>query len=262
MAKIRETQPKTTSYGYIRILNKELGDIITRIHSTSIKSGNELEKYISDMAPNKISNLDDFIKKRDIIKEGIYFCSKKTFKISKYNIMHREPDFIIFQMNNGKLKGFVIELKDGDNFDTKKSEGEKTIETLTISLQKKMKIHIDFYICCFNQNDKKKIRNGLKGQFELSNIITGNELCEMLKIERCKIDEIREKDAKDNCQWLVKKFSTTKILGEEIRKKPKEFALNIGKNNTSLKFVFYLLFQTLSNIINNKSLNKRRVLKN
>ena len=60
MAKIRDAMPKNPSGAYERVFNsKELGELITKIQSTSIKNGNELESIINKSV-NKDYILDDF----------------------------------------------------------------------------------------------------------------------------------------------------------------------------------------------------------
>ena len=58
MAKIRNSNPKTSSGGYERLLgNKEMANIFTKAQSTVISNGTELEKIITERA-NNIENLD------------------------------------------------------------------------------------------------------------------------------------------------------------------------------------------------------------
>lgn len=62
--------------------------------------------------------------KRTIVDEtGL--CTKKIIKNSKYKLNGYESDFIAFTVNQTKNICYVIKLKDGDNFDTKKSLAEK-----------------------------------------------------------------------------------------------------------------------------------------
>ncbi len=60
MAKIINAKPKNPSGGYERIFNnKELGGLITKVHSASISNGSELENIILDLV-NKEFIIDDF----------------------------------------------------------------------------------------------------------------------------------------------------------------------------------------------------------
>jgi hypothetical protein len=76
-------------------------------------------------------------------------------------------------------KCYVIELKDGDNFDTKKSSGE--VEHLKIykeALAAKLTFGwlAEIRVCCFNQDDPKRIVAGFKGRISLKEAMTGREL--------------------------------------------------------------------------------------
>ena len=47
MAKIKDAKAKNSSGSYARVFNnKALGDLITKVHSTSISNGSELENLI------------------------------------------------------------------------------------------------------------------------------------------------------------------------------------------------------------------------
>ena len=74
----------------------------------------------------------------------------------------------------------------------------------------------DYYICCFNQDNKEKIKEGFKGAFDLKNIMTGHELCNILNIDYDEIIKIRTNDAKDNliyfCEELKKINEVMRLL--------------------------------------------------
>ena len=74
MAKIRDAKPKNSSGGYLRLVkNSKLAEIFTKVQSTVITNGTELEKIISDQS-QLMTNLDDFIKnvKLNKINPGSY----------------------------------------------------------------------------------------------------------------------------------------------------------------------------------------------
>ena len=62
-----------------------------------------------------------------------------------------EPDFIIFIVQSRRICK-IIELKDGDNFDTKKVLGEKEhLRVFANEFSRKIPFATEFYFCCFNQ---------------------------------------------------------------------------------------------------------------
>ena len=74
MAKIRDAKPKNSSERYLRLVkNSKLAEIFTKVQSTVITNGTELEKIISDQS-QLMTNLDDFIKnvKLNKINPGSY----------------------------------------------------------------------------------------------------------------------------------------------------------------------------------------------
>ncbi len=121
MALIENSKVKESSGGYERLFsNRALGKLISRVHSACITAGNELEKLIMERV-NKIGNLDDFLS-HEIMPEGIFVASKKGVKKCQ-SFDHSatgEPDFLVFKRRNKNQQCYVIELKDGHVFDTKR----------------------------------------------------------------------------------------------------------------------------------------------
>ena len=114
---------------YMRVIGSDkLGQLLSRVQSTVISNGTELERLIVERS-NLIENIDIFIERATIwnIQNGTFLCLKKVFKKSeKYSSIVKgiEPDMLIFIVQNERICK-VIELKDGDNFDTKKAQWEK-----------------------------------------------------------------------------------------------------------------------------------------
>ncbi|MBF1051259.1 MAG: restriction endonuclease, partial [Peptostreptococcaceae bacterium] len=206
MAKIKNAKVKTSSGGFTRIFDDEhLGNLISKIQSTSITNGNELEKLIVSRA-NSIDDLDDFLYncKKDIVDVGSYLCTKKVIKKSLYSLSSHEPDLIVFEINkNGDKNCYIIELKDGDNFDTKKSLAEyNSLVEYKNHLGSKIQFVTNYYICSFNQSDKENITKGFKGKFNINEVMTGKELCLLLNIEYDEIIKFRKNDALDNFDYF------------------------------------------------------------
>lgn len=60
------------------------------------------------------------------MREGAFMATK--LQIKKCAILdssEAEPDFLIFKRRNDKQSCYVIELKDGHQFDTKKASAER-----------------------------------------------------------------------------------------------------------------------------------------
>lgn len=222
MAKIRNSNPKQSSGSYERLVgNKAMASIFTKAQSTVITNGTELEKIISNHA-NKIDDLNSFVRKfdKETVANGSYLCTKNVLKKSCYNLEKHEPDFLAFTINDSQKLCYVVELKDGDSFDTKKSLVEKKSLILFVNhIAPKIPFRINHYVCCFNQSDKNRIITGFKNVFTKDEVITGKEFCDILGINYDAIVALRSADAADNFRYVVDKMF-------EIQKVRTEFAKN------------------------------------
>lgn len=216
MAMIKNSNPKQVSGGYERLVgNKDLALIFTKAQSTVISNGTELEKIISEKS-NNILNLDKFIEECDKnnIDDGSYLCTKKILQKSNFKLPAQEPDFIVFEVNSkSKNLCYIIELKDGDAFDTKKSIAEKEmLESFVNYLSPKIPFRTKYYICCFNQSDKNKIVSGFKNIFVLENVMTGREFCDILDINYDNIVKVRKNDIKENFNYITNELFEIKEI--------------------------------------------------
>lgn len=231
MAKIRNSNPKNSSKGYERIFNNEkLGDLLSRIQSTVISAGIELEKLVFKDNIDEIGGLDKFIEKckNNDIEDKIYIADKSTLKKSSYKIEYRDansdkiredqPDSVIFINKNKSC--LVIELKEGFSFDTKKANSEYLmLKKAKDTLGSEIPFTTNFYLCSFNCEDKDLIFNGLKKKFDHSEILTGMELCEILGIDYNDILETRKKDCEDNLEYFLDELIKIDDIKEKLIKK-------------------------------------------
>lgn len=224
MSKIRDSKGRTDgNSGYTRVVgNAALGQLLSRVQATVIANGNELERLIAERCC-LIDDIDVFIEQATLgsTANGVYLCLKKTFKKSeKYagDVKGIEPDMLIFVVESRRVCK-VIELKDGDAFDTKKSQGEKEhLEKFATLFGAKIPFVTDYFICSFNQNDKNAIMTGFKGVFALEHILTGRELCALLNIDYAEILAVRKRDIDDNFAYLVEQMLDIPEVCAEIRK--------------------------------------------
>mgnify|MGYP000126736234 CR=1 FL=1 len=201
---ISNTKEGRKDGSYTRLFgNKDLGALISRVHSSSISSGNELEKIIESMAET-IDDLDLFLKEKTF-KKGTFLITKKTIKKSILK-SNQEPDFLIIRIEDNHCK--IIELKDGDTFDTKKAKGEKqNLINFQNNISNKIPYTTSIYICSFNQENKDLIKAGMKNEFDSSEIMTGKEFCQLLNINYDKILERRKNDQKKNIQFFLNEIN-------------------------------------------------------
>ncbi|RIY31148.1 restriction endonuclease [Psittacicella hinzii] len=207
---------------YIRLFdNPQLGALISKVQSTVISNGSELERLVLSRC-NVIQDLDIFIDNvaQNQQERGIYVCHKRTLRKSSYieKVKGIEPDILIFIVEN-RYSCKVVELKDGDSFDTKKAKAEKNnLETFVLKFGSIIPFVTEYYVCCFNQEDKNLIYQGFKGEITYEHILTGKELCEILKIDYDEIIKIRKEDAVDNLNYFAEELTKIPELVELIKK--------------------------------------------
>lgn len=208
MARLRNARPKNVSGAYERVFDdEELGALASKIQSTVISSGNELERMISRMVPN-IPDLDEFLI-QEIMPNGVFLVRKRQMKKCKtLDFAGAEPDFMVFKRKKNIQTCHVIELKDGHVFDTKKSRAERQamhgfIERNAPHIQYRFQAHF----CAFNQDDKHVIWDGFKRKISLSEAMTGREFCELLEIDYDEIVENRRSDGPDNIEYFLSELT-------------------------------------------------------
>lgn len=162
-AKGRRTQQSPS--GYTRIFGiPELGQLMSRVQGTVIAAGSELERMIWDRVV-QIPDLDNFI---DFTLTGgedkLFVARKAQIKASTKIASRYEPDFLAF--NPHQRKCYVIEVKDGDTFDTKKSSGEHaSIHNFTTDVARALPYTTEIFLCSFNARTRQEIFQGLKGRY-------------------------------------------------------------------------------------------------
>lgn len=192
-----------TPSGYERLFgNRQLGMLISKVQATVISTGNELERILA----SKLKNTQG-ISIHDINKDKRIFKNvKKGHGIKVDCVVEKE----------GKI--MLIEIKDGDTFDTKKVAGE--LESLALvrdSLIKKgiPANQVSIYFCSFNATSNEQIERGAKGLLPEGSAMTGKEICNLLGLDFDKIVEERKQDQKENMEYFINELK--KI--DEITKK-------------------------------------------
>lgn len=218
--RIEERTGRNTNSGYGRVFNNNaLGLLISKVQATVISNGSELERMILSQT-NNIPDLEKFIASIEVddgtCSDGVYVCRKKVLKKSKYAIHGYEPDLLVFLVQKRRICN-VIELKDGDAFDTKKSKVEKDhLEHFTQKFGTQIPFTTQYYVCCFNQSDKEQIKIGFKNKLNEEHILTGRELCDLLKIDYGKIVKTRQADAENNLRYFLEELVKIERVREEL----------------------------------------------
>jgi hypothetical protein len=173
--------PGREAGGYERLFgDAKLGRLLSRVQSAVIRAGAELEQVIIELA-NTIDDADAFLD-ADILQEGVFAVPKKVLKKSKrLNYAGVEPDFVVFKREGKTQHCYLIELKDGDTFDTKKAAGEKeSMQRFLTAIAPHIQFTMSIHFCCFHRLAKQEIVQGFKRKITINEAMTGPEFCELL----------------------------------------------------------------------------------
>ena len=204
MALIRNAKPKTVSGGYERLFgNADLGELMSKVQSAVIASGNELHMLISKLTEN-IDDLDAFLH-QEIMPEGVMVAPRRQIKrCATLQFRGKEPSFMVFRRRGNKQRCYLIELNDGHVFDTTKASAERQVLHGFIE-QNARHIRYEFsaHFCAFNQKSRDDIWQGFKRKISINEAMTGPEFCELLKINYDEIVKFRQKHGPDNFEFLL-----------------------------------------------------------
>jgi len=189
--------------GYTRLFGiAALGNLMSRVQGAVIASGTELENLIWART-TRIDDLDVFlVGTMHSTEDRIYVARKDQIKRSKTIHSKYEPDFLAF--NPSTRHCYIIEVKDGDQFDTKKSNSEHvTLHSFNNDISSALPYGTSIHLCCFNVRTRDEIYHGLKGKFSLEEVLTGRELCTLLGIDYDEIVAVRQHDQQRNLEYFL-----------------------------------------------------------
>ncbi len=197
--------------GYTRVVGDPLlGKLFSRVHSTVIASGNELEKLIQDRV-KAIPDLDDFLA-WTTYPEQVFLAPKKLIKKStKINTDGAEPDFVIFDA--AKQHCHIVELKDGDAFDTKKAAGElASMEKFCTHFSPYIRFSVSIHFCCFNAQSRKAVIEAFKRRITEEQAMTGRDFCKLLEIDYDEILRLRTEHQRENLAFVAAELMQIEAL--------------------------------------------------
>ena len=215
MVRIEDSNPGRRDGGYARIFDDpEIGALVSRVHATSIRAGTELEKIIQRESKGKgtaISDLDEFLQNAS---DGVWLADKSAIRESdRIDFPSAEPDYLVFVRDLSIRQCYVLELKDGDQFDTKKSSGEvSNLLAFSTNVGSTLPYSTAIRICSFNQDDKQAIVAGFKQTIDESMVWTGREFCALLGFDYDAIVNERKTDADENRRFLVQQLLRIPVI--------------------------------------------------
>lgn len=203
MPKISESKGRPDeNSGYTRLFgNQQLGQLLSRVQATVIRTGNELEKMIESVTPDELkASLEEILTgQNSLASVQVVFQAKMPPQVE---IRGEKADIVIFDHIEKTAK--IIELKDGDTFDTKKASGElASMEIYSKWLSSRTDYKTNFYFCSFNQTNKEAIVHGAKRRFDISHAMTGQELCNLLRIDYEALKIGRQTEQPENLRFFI-----------------------------------------------------------
>ena len=154
MAKISDSKGRPDeNSGYARLFgNQQLGQLMSRVQAAVIRTGNELEHLIEKDTPGELkADLESILAGQEPTAniQVVFQAKMPPSGVSR----GEKADVVVFE--HIPKRALVIELKDGDTFDTKKSSGElDSMTTFANWLADHTGYTASFYFCSFNQADK------------------------------------------------------------------------------------------------------------
>lgn len=221
MAKMRDSKGRPDeNSGYVRVVGSlELGRLLSRLQATVIRNGNELERLLKSECPyySAALTLGEIIetvnrKEVDNSKPLQAFFSYKHEREGEKGVI---GDVIV--VNHIEKSVYVIELKDGDTFDTKKASGEvASMKILSEALGAALGYTPKTRFCAFNQASKTAIVAGAKGRFDLETAMTGAELCQLLGVDYERMRQARKADEEENFDFLLREMLAIPAVRRKI----------------------------------------------
>jgi hypothetical protein len=208
---IEDRKPKgdTKDSGYYRLLGHEpLANLIRKAQSCVIGNGNELENKVLQYssASNKFNkqHLDEF----NLDTSSAFIVQMKVPTPNSSQKKNVAVDCVA--ITNEEI--FLIELKDGSNFDTKKSAGEVASLNKACSIvssrdprNRKCTPKIVFW----NAQSLKEVSFKVKGADDM--LMLGQEFCSTFGVDFNKINSERKQDAERNLQYFVEQLKQMKL---------------------------------------------------
>ena len=226
MVRFEETKGKsddeTKNGAYYRCFGDiGVAKLLSRVQSLIIKNGYELENIIKERTRDiHIMDLDEFLKIQ-IHEAGVCVALKGTIKASTTMRGSKiEPDFIVFERKGTSQNCYIIELKDGHEFDTKSASKEHDNLHTFMSMNAMALDNFQTYckICGFNAQSRKEIQKGMKEKFALEQTMTGQELCSLLNLDYQRILDRRASDRIHNLQSIVSEFTALDAVQERLER--------------------------------------------
>lgn len=157
------------------------------------------------LKPNRRLKMDGLSLLERLPAGGVLLARKRQIKAcQKFQGTGTEPDFVIFRRRQDRQHCHLVELKDGDAFDTKKAQGERdALHSFRARIAPDIPYTVSVHFCSFNQDDRGKIVAGYRGKIEEGEALTGREFRELLEVDYDEIVSTWLGDQPVNLRYFV-----------------------------------------------------------
>ncbi len=218
MVKLSDSKGKSGE-GFVRLFGSdEMGILFSKVQSSVIRSGFELEEMLIDaVSPEIITTLDDL--RDDATDFSTRLPTQVVFKPSKPDPDNPsksiQADLLI--VDNEDRRFWLVEIKEGYVFDTKKADGElASLKNITSWLAQEFAYRTQYYLCSFNQHNKEAIVNGTKKRFSIEHVMTGQELCTKINIDYNELREVRQQNQAENRRYFLSELLAISDVRDDI----------------------------------------------
>lgn len=227
MARLSDARPGREDGGYARVLgDPALGALITKVHATTISAGTELERMLAAAVPkpNPMTAVELGLFLTGRLTKGTWLLSKSLIREQLKPVIGSsfEPDFVILLVDG--RKALVVEVKDGETFDTKKAASEVlSLREFASRLQghllaNLMEYSVEIRLCSFNQSDKAEIVKGMKSKISMKEAMTGGEFCALTGIDHAALLRERMQDCRGNFETFLRELSEIPSVRDWLRR--------------------------------------------
>ncbi len=172
-------QDDLSAYGRV-FGNVSLGKLFSKIHAASISAGTELEKLLVSESPYSMTyiNFTQSLTQSTASTQPVLLIYNLP-SIPRDEKNKAKGDFLLIYPQ--QRRGTVLEIKEGDTFDTKKSDGERSsLAFLSEYYSRTLDMSINYALSSFHAVDRSHIMAGTKGRFDNDHALTGRELCTVI----------------------------------------------------------------------------------
>lgn len=205
---IEHSTPKVPAHNsaYYRMTGNELlAQLLQKVHSCSIRNGNELENLSFEHSKNKNKIKDYKFNGTNWIQPAPGETNLVLKFMVKKGLFSKKGTHVDFALLTSK-DVYLVELKDGCNFDTKKSTGEyEKISKVKDYLEKNDPFQRTYhkYIVSWNATKIEEISFKDERAKNENMLMVGKDFAELIDVDYNKVNQLRNGDRIQNEEYVL-----------------------------------------------------------